>query len=207
MLEGGTKFYEYCAQMRQIPNWFVTSSEVQGVVTFPSSKSFEITPTKGNRVKSAFITCTQNLSTSFPIIENDINELQRETILTLLARGNSKPIINMGNKIYTFDSNSRTCYRYTDSNGAWWLLEFFRPSRVATRVYYWTTQYNANNTGQVELRSNDHTTHKDLTISGVNFSDLVQAALTPFIIREMKLHTVPTMSVRVETEEIQDGRM
>ena len=79
VLEVGTKFYEYCAQVRRIPNRFVTSSEVQGVVTFSSSKSFENTPTTDNRVKSAFITCTQNLSTNFAIIENVINDLQRET--------------------------------------------------------------------------------------------------------------------------------
>ena len=102
VLEVGTKFYEYCSRVRRIPNRFLASSEVQGVETFPSSKSFEITPTTGQRVKSAFITCTQNLSTSFPIIENDINELQRDTFLTLIARGNSTPIINMGNKIYIF---------------------------------------------------------------------------------------------------------
>ena len=88
VLDVGTKFYEYCAQVRRIPNRFLPSSDVQGVVTFPSRKPFEITKTTGNRVKSSFIKCTQNLSTSFPIIENDINELQRETFLTLIARGN-----------------------------------------------------------------------------------------------------------------------
>ena len=149
VLEVGTKFYEYCAQVRRIPNRFLPSSDVQGVVTFPSSKSFEITPTTSNRVKAAFITCTQNLSTRFPIIENYINELQRETFLTLIARGNSTPIIKRGNKIYIFVSHSRSCYRYTDPNGAFCWVEIFGHSRIATRLDYLTRQYNANNTGKV----------------------------------------------------------
>ena len=49
--------------------------------------------------------------------------------------------------------------------------------------------------------SNEHRSNKDQTISGVNFSDLVQAELIPLIIREIKLHPVPTVSFHVEREE------
>ena len=48
------------------------------------------------------------------------------------------------------------------------------------------------------------TIQNDHTSSDVNFSDLLQAELTPLIIREIKLHTVPTVSVRVQTEEAGD---
>ena len=81
----------------------------------------------------------------------------------------------MGDNIYISDSHSQNCYGYTDTNGACCLLEFFGPSRVAALVGYFTTQYNANNTGQLELRSNDNRTNNDQTSSGVNLSDLVQA--------------------------------
>ena len=67
VLEVGTKFYEYCSLVRRIPNRFLASSEVEGVVTFPKCKSFEITPTTGNRVKSVFITCTKIVRLAFQL--------------------------------------------------------------------------------------------------------------------------------------------
>ena len=99
IMEVGTNFYEYCTKLRQITHRFLAASEVKGVVTFPNTKSFDINPATGNRVKAAFITSDEKLATTFPIMKNILTELQDENFVILIARGNSTAIINVGKYI------------------------------------------------------------------------------------------------------------
>ena len=104
-------------------------------------RSYKITPSRGNRIRSAFLTRFPQLHSGFPLMQKVLEEIENERFLILVTLDNSTALINIHDKSYIFDSHARNCYGLTDPNGACCLLEFFGPNRRVALLDYFLNQY------------------------------------------------------------------